>query len=701
MEELQQKLVDLQNQVDILGQLLHKNQYSNTEISTNQVVVQQGLYRSDNFVSGLSGWQFDALGNLEANNGNFRGDITGASGTFTGSITATTGSIGGFAIGADFIKDAADSFGLASTVSGGDDVRFWAGSAFAARASAPFRVYESGTVVASAIQITGSSTITAPAGVAVIALNLANRGWTQTCAFSVTDADTIAWGAGSFITADGGTILAISSGNTGNMAAKTYIYLDSNVSLTAYQVTTTPSTAVGAGKVLIAIAQNNTTEATYFVLGGQGGQNIDAQSIVAGSITANELSTSILYAGSIQIDTGGNIRSGQTAFDSGTGFFLGNSLGTPVFSIGIGGSVANNMTWDGTNLTVNGSRLNSEDIYGDGSDGDVTISTNTTLARDTYYNNLTINSGFTLNPGGFRIFVKNLLTRVGTGRIARDGNTGTAGTAATGNNNTGANGTGGAGGGALASGTLFGGNAGVTGKDGRRDSSNAPVTSIAGANGASISAGLGSAGVNGSQGGSGGNTSGGTAGTAGTAGSAGSFTAATYMPRVASLLVISHQFNDTSIQFFKVNGANGGSSGGGASGNSSGSSEFGGPGGGAGGGGSDGGYAIVAARILSLANSNPIISCKGGGGGNGGAGSSGGTANGGGGGGGAGGPAGNGGFAGLMYSLLSTGSVAFDVTAGAAGSAGALGTKNGTGTNGSAGSAGNAGIAGTSITLIR
>lgn len=48
-------------------------------------------------------------------------------------------------------------------------------------------------------------------------------------------------------------------------------------------------------------------------------------------------------------------------------------------------------------------------IYGHGADGDVTITADTSLSEDMYYNNLTINSGATLNPNGFRVFVKNTL----------------------------------------------------------------------------------------------------------------------------------------------------------------------------------------------------------------------------------------------------------------------------------------------------
>lgn len=76
--------------------------------------------------------------------------------TITGSLTATTGAIGGFSIGADYIRDAANSMGLASTITGGDDIRFWAGDTFANRASAPFRVLESGIIVATAAAITGT-----------------------------------------------------------------------------------------------------------------------------------------------------------------------------------------------------------------------------------------------------------------------------------------------------------------------------------------------------------------------------------------------------------------------------------------------------------------------------------------------------------------------------------------------------------------
>jgi len=73
--------------------------------------------------------------------------------------------------------------------------------------------------------------------------------------------------------------------------------------------------------------------------------------------------------------------------------------------------------------TISGSLLNlatylnlPDPIYGTGADGDVTISVDTTLTSDMSYKNLTIGA-FTLNPGGYRIFVQGTLTLANTARI--------------------------------------------------------------------------------------------------------------------------------------------------------------------------------------------------------------------------------------------------------------------------------------------
>lgn len=50
-----------------------------------------------------------------------------------------------------------------------------------------------------------------------------------------------------------------------------------------------------------------------------------------------------------------------------------------------------------------------DEIYGSGQDGNVTVSTNTSLTRDMYYSNLTIADGVHLNTNGFKVFVRNSL----------------------------------------------------------------------------------------------------------------------------------------------------------------------------------------------------------------------------------------------------------------------------------------------------
>lgn len=295
------------------------------------------------------------------------GALTATNATISGSVTATTGTIGGFSIGSDYIRDAANSMGMASTVTGGDDVRFWAGDTFANRATAPFRVTEAGAVTGSSITITGGSITSTPISAIPnsTATDITLLEKTHNITFSVTDADTIAWSSGT-INMSNGRSFSISAGNTGNMAALTYIYLDTGVSSTVLQTTTTYSTAIGANKMLLGSAQNNTVTASFIPYGpGQmlvDGANIGALSIVAGNIAASTITAAkmsvsqlsaitadlgAITAGSIVLPSGGFIRSGQTAYNTGTGFYLGNDSGTPKFSIG---STSNYLTWDGTNL---------------------------------------------------------------------------------------------------------------------------------------------------------------------------------------------------------------------------------------------------------------------------------------------------------------------------------------------------------------
>jgi hypothetical protein len=140
-------------------------------------------------------------------------------------------------------------------------------------------------------------------------LDVSNWGWTQTCVFTVVDNNTVSWGAGTFTSANG-VSYSISGNNTGNMSAKTYVYLDITTITNAYQTTTNVNNTVGVGKVLIAVCENAAVTATYVLVQATQivGDNIlantiNASKITAGSITATQIATQTITANEIASQT--------------------------------------------------------------------------------------------------------------------------------------------------------------------------------------------------------------------------------------------------------------------------------------------------------------------------------------------------------------------------------------------------------------
>jgi hypothetical protein len=273
------------------------------------------------------------------------------------------------------------------------------------------------------------------------------------------------------------------------------------------------------------------------------------------------------------------------------------------------------------------------ELFGDGSDGDVTIGSNTSLARDMYYQDLTVNSGRTLDTNGYRIFVRGTLRNYGT--IDFSGNDGADGQVSAGSANPGA---GGAGGAKRDDGTLYGGTAGKAGR-GYPDSGDG--------NGEGKTC-LGADGADGGAGGDGNDSDGAAGGTGGTATaetvklkeehqnlSDGETTFSTYLLAEAST---NGELLSTSA------GAAGGGYGGRGRMVAAPNTEYG--GGGGGGGGAGGGVIVISA--YKVINEGSILAL-GGDGGDGGNGESVSLAGGGGG-----GAGGNGGTIILLYSLLTT-----------------------------------------------
>lgn len=291
-------------------------------------------------------------------------------------------------------------------------------------------------------------------------------------------------------------------------------------------------------------------------------------------------------------------------------------------------------------------------FFGDGSDGDVTVTNPVTLSRDMYYNNLTITGTGSIITSGYKLYALTIdLTNASSGAIKWNGNSGGNASGATGGS-LGAGLTGVTVGGATA------GTVGATGVTGSAVAASSPSTTAVGRGG---------------NGGASGNSGSGSAGN-GLGGSVGAFT----------VTWRSHDlFNHTMRGTALVAGGGGGR--GGAAGAGDGATKKGGGGGGA---GSGGGYVFIGVKDIVTGDSTPsaCVQAVGGNGGNGGNGETGGLNTGGG----AGGGGGGGGTIDFRY-LTHTGGAITDFfyadsgTPGSGGSGGESGITGGSASGGAGG----------------
>ena len=178
------------------------------------------------------------------------------------------------------------------------------------------------------------------------------QGWGNTMTFSATDANTVEWTLGS-ITLSSGKIYSIIAGNTGNMSAINYIYLDVGTSETVLQTTTTAATAVGSGKILVGVAQNNAgSDATFQIFGGSGGVLLKADNIAANSITVNEIAANTITATEMNVSTLSSIAANFGTMTAGT--ITGATIQTAssgyraVMTSSNGFQLYNGATWQGS-----------------------------------------------------------------------------------------------------------------------------------------------------------------------------------------------------------------------------------------------------------------------------------------------------------------------------------------------------------------
>jgi len=307
-----------------------------------------------------------------------------------------------------------------------------------------------------------------------------------------------------------------------------------------------------------------------------------------------------------------------------------------------------------------------EELFGTGADGDVVISTDTTLTGDKNYNNLTVNNGITLNAGGYKISVKNTLTNNGV--ISRAGIAG-------GNSS---NQFAGAGGSALSGGSLAGNCAGAIGGNGAESNHN-------GYNGTGVNSPVPASVNNSAVGGDGGNCTGGYSGGLGAGATIITPEAIKFEQAPTPELVAGSENVKINLKrFVPAGGISGetlsaGAGGGGGGGGADCGGSFAWGGGGGGGGSSGAVLLIIAKKIIN----NGTITVKGGNGGNGGNASNIPSYSCGGGGGGAGGA---GGLLVLIYRQIAGGTI--DYTGGAGGTGGSGRYGGGNGATGGVGSSG-------------
>ena len=126
-------------------------------------------------------------------------------------------------------------------------------------------------------------------------------------------------------------------------------------------------------------------------------------------ITTDNLSAISAVLGSVTVGADGFARQGQTDYDTGTGWWIGDDSGTPKMSIGISGKTG--FTFDGTTTTFLGAVLN----VGDGADSALNVTSGTTtidLSNEDVvvknYSSINVSNGATLafsNPATNGTFI--------------------------------------------------------------------------------------------------------------------------------------------------------------------------------------------------------------------------------------------------------------------------------------------------------
>jgi hypothetical protein len=261
---------------------------------------------------------------------------------------------------------------------------FWAGSTHANRATASFRVTAGGALTATGATISGAITATSGSFTGAIDANSGTLGALTvdgtltigTGGSIVSGATNYSTGTGIFLGLDGathkmrigttagnrltwdGTTLTIAGSGAGITSIDGGNITTGTVTATQIAANTITAAKIAAGTITATEIASDTITATQIAANA-----ITASEIATGAVTAIKISVTNLAAvsasmGALTVDntltmaTGGVLKSGATAYNSGTGYWLEHNAGAPRFFIG--NSAGNKLTWDGSALSITG-----------------------------------------------------------------------------------------------------------------------------------------------------------------------------------------------------------------------------------------------------------------------------------------------------------------------------------------------------------
>jgi hypothetical protein len=136
--------------------------------------------------------------------------------------------------------------------------------------------------------------------------------------------------------------------------------IDDKLSKTSASSLAATVTVATGGSILA----GNTTNGTYMSPSGfygvQGGVVKFSVPISGDPTFAGQLTAAYGTFGAVSIASGGSFSSGQSAYDTGSGWWMGYVGGVPKLSIGVAGGAA--MLWDGSTLTMRGAAVQNPTI---------------------------------------------------------------------------------------------------------------------------------------------------------------------------------------------------------------------------------------------------------------------------------------------------------------------------------------------------